>query len=228
MSVVELFSQPSRGLTEFIPAKIAFKKVGGAPRLIDIAVAFSALALLSPLLLLIALAIRLQDGEPALFWQRRIGVGGYQFDCYKFRSMVSNAEIRLNQHFADHPEARAEWTADQKLRHDPRVTFLGRFLRRYSLDELPQLINVLRGEMSMVGPRPIIETEICRYGRYFDHYCRVRPGMTGLWQIMGRNDVSYRRRVALDVTFVKTRSLTRYFTILARTLPAVLRHTGVY
>lgn len=198
------------------------------PRTIDIALAASAILVLLPVLLLIALLIKIQDGGPALYWQKRIGRGGQRFPCFKFRSMVTDAESRLSQYLATNPEARAEWAADHKLRNDPRITALGQFLRKSSLDELPQLLNVLRGEMSLVGPRPIVDAEISRYGRYFEHYCRVRPGITGLWQVMGRNDVSYRRRVALDVTYVKIRSTTTYMAILIKTVPAVVFRSGVY
>jgi exopolysaccharide production protein ExoY len=206
----------------------ATRKAVNVSRVIDIILAVVALVVLAPLLAIIALAVKLQDGGPALFWQNRIGRGGHRFPCFKFRSMVINAEGRLAQYLADHPEARAEWDADHKLRNDPRITSLGRFLRKSSLDELPQLLNVLRGEMSLVGPRPIVDAEITRYGRYFEHYCRVRPGITGLWQVMGRNDVSYRRRVALDVTYVKVCSTGTYVAVLAKTVPAVLNRTGVY
>ncbi len=197
-------------------------------RVMDVAISFIALVILAPLMVLIALAIRIQGGGTALFGQQRIGRGGYRFVCFKFRSMIPDAEAKLADYLAAHPEARAEWDADHKLRYDPRVTGFGHFLRKSSLDELPQLLNVLRGHMSLVGPRPIVDAEVSRYGRYFNHYCQVRPGLTGLWQVMGRNDVSYRRRVAIDVTFVRLRSTRLYFQILARTVPAVLNKTGVY
>ena len=129
---------------------------------------------------------------------------------------------------ASDPIARLEWEKDHKLRNDPRITRLGSFLRKSSLDELPQLFNVLRGEMSLVGPRPIVDAEVVRYGRYFADYCSVRPGITGLWQISGRNDVSYRRRVALDVAFARARSRSLYVRILAGTVPSVLVRRGSY
>ena len=197
-------------------------------RVMDVAISFIALVVFAPLMVLIALAIRIQGGGTALFGQQRIGKGGHRFVCFKFRSMVPDAEARLALYLAAHPEARAEWDADHKLRSDPRITGLGQFLRKSSLDELPQLLNILRGDMSLVGPRPIVDAEIVRYGRYFGHYCQVKPGLTGLWQVMGRNDVSYRRRVAIDVTFVRVRSTRMYLQILARTVPAVLSKTGVY
>lgn len=207
---------------------------GGKPadlalaRCVDLLIAILALVFLAPLLVVLAMLVMAQDGGPAVFGHRRVGRHGKTFRCLKFRSMVTDADTRLTRHLEINPAARAEWAVDHKLRNDPRVTPLGRFLRQSSLDELPQLLNVLRGEMSLVGPRPIVEGEIHRYGRYFAHYCRVRPGITGLWQVMGRNDVSYRRRVALDVTYVRRSSAYTYFAVLARTVPAVLNRQGVY
>ena len=130
--------------------------------------------------------------------------------------------------FERDPEARAEWDKDNKLRNDPRVTALGRFLRKSSIDELPQLLNVIRGEMSVVGPRPIVASEVARYGGYFGHYCSVRPGITGLWQVSGRNNVSYRRRVACDVMYARTQSLPLNIRIMAATVPAVTFARGSF
>lgn len=197
-------------------------------RLMDLTVAALLLLLFAPLMIIIALAVKFQDGGPALFAQGRVGRGGQLFRCYKFRSMVLDAEERLQALLRDDPAARLEWAKDQKLREDPRITSLGRFLRISSLDELPQLWNVVRGDMSLVGPRPIVPAEIVRYGRSFGWYCTVRPGMTGLWQVSGRNSVSYRRRVALDVVYAQRRSVTLNVTILARTLPAVLLRDGSF
>jgi len=197
-------------------------------RAIDVLVCLVALAILSPFAIVVAFAIKAQDGGPILFGHMRIGRDGKPFRCWKFRSMVVNAEQRLAALLARDPAARAEWEADHKLRNDPRITWLGNFLRKSSIDELPQLINVLRGEMSLVGPRPVVQAEALRYGRYFREYCAVRPGITGLWQVMGRNDVSYRRRVALDVAFVRSQSVSLYLTILILTVPAVFGRSGVY
>ncbi|CAL1691007.1 UDP-glucose:undecaprenyl-phosphate glucose-1-phosphate transferase [Brevundimonas subvibrioides] len=199
-----------------------------AVRAADVILASFALLFLAPLMIVVAVLVTLQDGGPALFGHRRIGRAGLEFNCLKFRSMVVDAEERLTRHLAANASARLEWAADHKLRHDPRVTALGRFLRKSSIDELPQLFNVLRGDMSLVGPRPIVQGEVHRYGRYFAHYCQVRPGITGLWQVMGRNDVSYRRRVALDVAYVRRFRVTTYVSILALTVPAVLGRSGVY
>jgi len=197
-------------------------------RLLDVLIAGSALIFLAPLMGLLALAVWLQDGGPAFFGHSRIGYEGRAFRCWKFRSMVTDAEARLSALLARDPQARAEWEADHKLRRDPRITALGRFLRVSSLDELPQLFNVLKGEMSLVGPRPIVMAEVPRYGRWFPRYCAVRPGITGLWQVSGRNDVDYRQRVAMDVLYARRWSAQTYVRILFATVPAVLLRKGSY
>lgn len=196
-------------------------------RWLDLCFATLLLIFVAPLMGLVALVIKLSDGGPVFFGQVRIGEGGREFRCWKFRSMVVDAQSKLEVYLASHPEAHAEWEADHKLRRDPRTTSFGRFLRSSSIDELPQLLNVIRGDMSLVGPRPIVHAEIKKYGRYFEHYCSVRPGITGLWQVMGRNHVSYRRRVAIDVTFTRIRSLQTYIRILIMTVPAVFGRSGV-
>lgn len=205
-------------------------KQGGAPdcggavliRLMDILAASTALLFFLPTLVLIAVAVRTQDGGPALFRQQRIGLGGRSFACLKFRSMVPDAEARLAE------VADQEWAERRKLRRDPRVTPLGRFLRLSSLDELPQLVNVLIGDMSLVGPRPIVPDEAPLYGRRFAAYCAVRPGLTGLWQVLGRNDVSYARRIAMDVWLVRNLTVRTYLALILRTAPAVLAREGAY
>lgn len=197
-------------------------------RAIDITIAVSAVLVLLPLLLLIFVAMKLTSPGPVLFAHRRIGRGGQTFPCYKFRSMVVNSAEVLEQHLAESPDARAEWQRDQKLRNDPRVTPIGRLLRRTSLDEVPQIFNVLRGEMSMVGPRPIVEGEMVRYRQYIVDYMSVKPGITGLWQISGRNNTTYRRRVALDTAYARSRTVALDLAILARTVPAVLTGSGCY
>ncbi len=197
-------------------------------RLIEGPICVVVLVFMAPLMLLIALLIKLQDGGPVIFGHTRLGLGGRSFKCLKFRSMVIDSDARLQALLQSDPAARIEWERDHKLRNDPRVTPLGDFLRRSSLDELPQLFNVLRGEMSLVGPRPIVQNERARYGHYFDLYCQVRPGITGLWQISGRSDVSYRRRVALDVAYARGRCLKLYFRILFATAPAVLARKGAH
>lgn len=197
-------------------------------RSIDIAVALAAVLLLLPLLLVICLGLKLTSPGPVLFAHRRIGKGGQVFPCYKFRSMVVNSAEVLERHLAESPTAQAEWLRDQKLRNDPRVTAIGRLLRRTSLDEVPQIFNVLRGEMSMVGPRPIVEGEVFRYRQYIFDYMSVKPGITGLWQISGRNNTTYRRRVALDTAYARSRNVALDLAIMARTIPAVLTGSGCY
>ncbi len=214
--------------TRYTTTLVGARENNAAERILDIVLAAALLIVFSPVFLLIAIAVKIQDGGPALFAQSRIGQDGKTFRCLKFRSMVLNAEARLEALLANDPVAREEWERDHKLRHDPRITWLGRFLRKSSLDELPQLINVLNGQMSLVGPRPIVAAEIKRYGRRFDAYCQVRPGITGLWQVGGRNDVSYRRRIAYDVLYVRDRSPQLYVAILFRTIPAVLLRSGSY
>jgi len=189
-------------------------------------IAVGLLVFLLPLMIFIALAVRLQDGGPALFKHRRVGLNGAAFRCWKFRTMRVDAEARLAELLAGDPEARSEWERDQKLRNDPRITPLGRFLRKSSLDELPQLINLLRGEMNLVGPRPIVEAEIARYGWRYKHYQSVKPGITGLWQVSGRNAVDYRTRVAMDALYATRRSLGLDLRIIASTAPAVLFSRG--
>lgn len=196
-------------------------------RLFDIMVSGSALLLASPLMLVVAVMTK-RDGGPVFFGHKRIGKNGSYFYCLKFRSMIVNSQEVLQQHLAANPEARAEWEADQKLKNDPRITPVGRFLRSTSLDGLPQLINVLRGEMSLVGPRPIVTDEVCKYEYDIAHYYRVRPGITGLWQVSGRNDVSYDQRVKMDSWYVRNWSLWHDIAILCKTLPALLKRSGAY
>jgi len=196
--------------------------------LMNFGVVLVALIFLAPVMIGVGLAIFTQDGGPVLFAHRRIGRNGRYFHCLKFRSMAIDAERRLADLLANDPAAREEWARDHKLRNDPRVTRLGAFLRKTSLDELPQLFNVLRGEMSLVGPRPIVDAEIAKYGRRFSRYCAVKPGITGLWQVSGRNDVDYRRRVALDCVYARRRSVVMDGMIIAATVPAVLLRRGSY
>lgn len=199
-----------------------------ASRFMDVMIAAIALAILLPVIVILCLAIMAHDGGRPIFVHRRIGRGGHSFPCLKLRTMVRNSEERLRHLLEADPAARAEWAMDQKLRMDPRITPLGRFLRKSSLDELPQLFNVLVGHMSLVGPRPIVADEVARYGRYFRFYCAVRPGITGLWQVSGRNDTSYRRRVAMDTVYSRSRSVGTDISILVRTVPAVLASKGSF
>lgn len=167
------------------------------------------------------------DGKP-IFKQKRVGQDGKIFKIYKFRTMRVDADAQLEKILAADPDAREEWERDHKLKNDPRITRVGHFLRRTSLDELPQLINVLRGQMSLVGPRPIIDEEIVDYGDYIDYYQQVRPGITGLWQVSGRNELSYSERVQLDVWYVRNWSLELDLIILTKTFVAVLLRKGSY
>lgn len=198
----------------------------GLIRAFDIVGALIVLMLCAHLMALVALAVTLTSPGPVVFAHRRVGQFGRRFDCFKFRTMVVDADVQLKALLETDAGARAEWHSHQKLRNDPRITPIGRFLRRTSLDELPQVFNVLLGDMSLVGPRPIIESEIPRYGRHFAVYCRVRPGVTGLWQVQRHADTSYRRRVAFDLAFAKARSVRLYLLILARTVPAVWKGAG--
>ncbi len=196
-------------------------------RAFDVAGALGLLMLFGMLMLLIALLIRL-DGGPAAFGHRRIGAGGRAFTCWKFRSMVVNAHEVFEDLLRCDPQARAEWAATHKLKNDPRVTRVGRFLRRTSLDELPQLFNVLKGEMSLVGPRPIVDDEVARYRTCFTFYKQCRPGLTGLWQVSGRNDVDYGRRVQLDTAYVFGWSFWGDIAIMLKTTRVMVSGRGAY
>jgi exopolysaccharide production protein ExoY len=197
-------------------------------RTVDIGLTLAGLFALLPLLVFTAVAVYIDSGRPIFFGHERVGRGGRSFRCLKFRTMVPDAQRRLDELLANDPVARAEWARDHKLRFDPRITRLGSFLRKSSIDELPQLINVLFGNMSLVGPRPIVAAEIERYGRHYASYCSVRPGITGLWQVSGRNDVSYRKRVAMDVTYVRSKSLRLDAWIIISTVRVVLFQRGSY
>ncbi|MGC3964395.1 MAG: undecaprenyl-phosphate galactose phosphotransferase WbaP [Rhodocyclaceae bacterium] len=196
-------------------------------RVIDIVVSAGVMLIFSPLFVYLLCRIK-ADGGPAVFAHMRIGKGGKPFPCYKFRTMVINSADVLRKLLESDPERRAEWERDFKLKDDPRVTPIGGFLRRTSLDELPQLWNVLRGDMSLVGPRPIVAAELERYGEHQGLYLAARPGMTGLWQVSGRSDTSYAYRVMLDGRYVKNWSVWSDFVILFRTAFVVLRGQGAY
>ncbi|HTY48065.1 MAG TPA: sugar transferase [Steroidobacteraceae bacterium] len=180
-----------------------------------------------PLILTVTVVLYCQGGA-VVFRHRRIGHSGRAFDCLKFRTMVPDADRVLRELLERHPELQAEWHRDHKLRDDPRVTVIGRFLRRTSLDELPQLWNILRGDMSLVGPRPVVREELMRYGRHVDRYLSVCPGITGLWQVSGRNEINYRRRVVLDVYYVRRHGPRLDLYILLKTVHVVLGGKGAY
>jgi lipopolysaccharide/colanic/teichoic acid biosynthesis glycosyltransferase len=198
-------------------------------RALDITISALCLALASPFMLAIWLAVRL-DGGPGLYGHVRIGRGNQAFRCLKFRTMVTNADEALATLLAQDPQARAQWEQTQKLVNDPRVTPLGRILRATSLDELPQLINIFRGEMSLVGPRPVVHSELHKF--YCDNsraaYLSIRPGLTGLWQVSGRSDTSFGERVHLDTTYASTASLLLDLKIISKTFLIVLLQRGAY
>ena len=193
----------------------------------DIVCSITLLCLLSPALLLLGLLVCL-DGGPPFFAHTRIGFNGRPFKCLKFRSMVMNAPQILQEVLSSDPKLANEWQKNHKLKKDPRVTKVGAFLRNTSMDELPQLIKVLKGEMSLVGPRPLVDDEIEKYANKKDYYLKVRPGMTGLWQVSGRNDIDYNHRVYLDVWYVKNWSLWHDIVILCKTCKVVLNKHGAY
>ena len=195
-------------------------------RCMDVFLALCGLILAMPIFLVSAILIWSTSPGGIIFRHVRIGFAGRSFECLKFRTMEANSEALLPHLMDACATARTDWVERQKIRNDPRVTTVGRFLRRYSIDELPQLINVLRGEMSIVGPRPIVDSEVARYGLAFQAYCSVKPGLTGLWQISGRNDIAYDRRVELDCQYVRTRSIVGDLGIIVRTVPVVLFGRG--
>ena len=208
----------------FVRPLALLKRIG------DISFSLALLTLGAPLLLTIALCVKLTSPGPVFFVQKRIGRGYRRFGCIKFRTMELDADRRLQALLESCPQLRSEFDKDHKLRNDPRITPIGQFLRTTSLDELPQLVNILRGQMSVVGPRPIVEQEIPRYGAAMDQVLSVRPGLTGLWQVSGRNNVSYQRRVLLDLTYVNRRTLGLDLFILLRTVVVVLfpNNKGAY
>lgn len=197
-------------------------------RVFDLVVTLMSLVLLLPIGLIIAILIYVDNPGPVLFAHRRVGKGGKEFPCYKFRSMIVGAEDALKTYLAEHPEAREEWERDFKLKDDPRITRLGHFLRKTSLDELPQILNVLKGEMSLVGPRPIVRKEVEKYGEYIEDFYLVPPGITGVWQVSGRSDTTYEERVQMDSWYVHNWSVWIDIVYLVRTVGAVLKRKGAY
>lgn len=194
----------------------------------DFALTLVGTVAISPILIFIAIWIYKDSPGPVIFKHTRIGKNGKKFPCYKFRSMCIDAKEKLAELLENDPVAKAEWERDFKLKNDPRITKSGAFLRRTSLDELPQIFNVLKGEMSLVGPRPVIEEELERYGEYVNDYLMVKPGITGMWQINGRNDTSYAERVCMDSWYVRNWSIWIDNLILWRTLKSVIRCKGAY
>jgi lipopolysaccharide/colanic/teichoic acid biosynthesis glycosyltransferase len=193
-------------------------------RLLDVVGAVAGLILLSPVFLIAAIAVKLDTPGPVIYRRRVMARGGGEFDAYKFRTMVVNGDEVL----AAHPELLARWQREQKLENDPRVTRGGKWLRKFSIDELPQLVNVLRGEMSLVGPRMIAPVEMAHFGEYAQERLSVKPGLTGLWQIAGRADLPYEQRLIYDIRYVRTRNLWMDIKIIFLTIPAVLFGRGAY
>ncbi|MGL4237187.1 sugar transferase [Tabrizicola sp.] len=201
--------------------------VGGVgKRALDFGLALTALVLLMPLMLGVALMVKLTSRGPVFFGHERIGFAGRRFRCWKFRTMVVDGDRVLEEHFRRFPSERAVWLAERKLCNDPRITPLGAVLRKLSVDELPQLFNILMGQMSLVGPRPVVADELGNYQQSAGHYLRTRPGLTGLWQVSGRNDACYRKRVALDRVYVRRWSMLLDLSIMLKTVPAVLSSRG--
>jgi exopolysaccharide production protein ExoY len=206
-----------------------FPPTGGVlKRVFDVSAALTALVLISPLFLMLMLLVKFSDRGPAFYGHRRVGHSGKSFRCLKFRTMVVDGDKVLQAYLHANPKATEEWLATRKLQNDPRVTLVGAVLRKLSLDELPQLINIIRGEMSIVGPRPVVEDELELYETAAIYYLQSRPGLTGLWQVSGRNDVSYASRVAFDTHYVKNWSLGSDMMIIAKTIPAVCLSRGSY
>ena len=214
------FSAPSSGAIPFTPRISALAKAG-----FDFAVALLLLPILAPIIAVLYLMTR-RDGGAGFYGHVRVCRNGRLFRCWKIRTMVPDSAAVLERHLAENPDAAAEWARDYKLTDDPRITRLGAFLRRTSLDELPQIWNVLRGEMSFVGPRPITPEELAKYRGYEWCYLTLKPGITGLWQVSGRNDVDYDTRVRLDADYRKNRSFLGDVSIMFRTVGAVLGSTG--
>jgi lipopolysaccharide/colanic/teichoic acid biosynthesis glycosyltransferase len=190
----------------------------------DFSLAVPALFLTAPLFLLCGIAVKLDSSGPIIYRRRVMGLNCQQFDAFKFRTMYVNGDEILKAH----PVLQAELSQSHKLKHDPRVTRVGRFLRRYSLDELPQLINVLRHDMSLVGPRMISPDEMGKYDQWFSFLLSVKPGITGLWQVSGRSDVSYEDRICLDMYYIQNWSIWLDLLLLFRTIPAVIKGEGAY
>lgn len=229
-----LLLQPARSVPQPAAEPISFPRLASPrsqrlKRTFDVVFALILALLAAPLAAFIAVAIWLESRRgPILFAHERIGRGNRRFRLWKFRTMVPNSNEVLAEHLAENPDAALEWHANRKLRNDPRVTRIGRLLRRTSLDELPQFWNVLRGDMSLAGPRPVVDSEIAQYGTHWPLYTLAQPGLTGLWQVSGRNDTTYRRRVELDTTYIRNWSLKLDFLLLLKTVRVVIKGKGAY
>ena len=197
-------------------------------RVFDLTMSLLGMVIALPAGILIALAVYIDSPGPVIFAHLRVGQNKKVFPCYKFRTMVTDAEVKLREYLLEHPEAEEEWRESFKLKHDPRITRVGRFLRKTSLDELPQLLNVLKGEMSLVGPRPIVRREIIKYGEYFRDFALVPPGITGMWQVNGRSDTTYDERVRMDSWYVRNWSVWIDLVYLLKTVKVVVSGRGAY
>lgn len=214
------------------PKSLSFQGINGefAKRLFDIVFSLSVLILFFPLYLIVSLLIAISSDGPIFYVQERVGRNYRRFNCIKFRTMVSNADEVLVQMMASSPELRAEFESSFKLKKDPRITKIGHFLRITSLDEFPQFWNVLKGDMSVVGPRPLVAEELPKYEEHIDQVLTIRPGITGLWQVSGRNDIPYPRRVQIDLNYVKFRSFWLDLWIILKTIDVVImpKNNGAY
>jgi lipopolysaccharide/colanic/teichoic acid biosynthesis glycosyltransferase len=207
-----------------------FKKIqkSGWKRAMDLAIAWPLVVFVGPIMMIVWCLLKIFDPGPALFMQLRVGKDGKTFTIFKFRTMRVDAQQRLQALLDSDPAAAAEWQKFEKLQKDPRVTLLGRFLRKSSIDELPQLLNIIRGEMSVVGPRPVQTSEVQRYGTDYPFYTAARPGVVGLWQVSGRNKLTYAQRVAYDIQYVQTWTLLADVMILLRAIPVVMFGRGAF
>ncbi|MCC5608275.1 sugar transferase [Nostoc sp. CHAB 5834] len=214
------------------PKGLSFQGLNGefAKRLFDIVFSLSVLILFLPVYLILALLIAFSSEGPIFYVQERVGKNYKTFNCIKFRTMVSNADEILMQMMETSPELRQEFESSFKLKQDPRITKIGRFLRITSLDEFPQFWNVLKGDMSVVGPRPLVAEELPKYGSYIDEILTIRPGITGLWQVSGRNDIPYPRRVQIDLHYARFRNLWLDLWIILKTVDVVIlpKNNGAY
>ena len=224
-SKIDMSSNPLVAPTIFDRNLVSKNKI---MRVLDVSLILLAAPYIILAFLILAIFIKLDSPGPVFFRQIRIGQFGRKFAVYKFRTMAQNAERVLQDYLNQSPELKAEWLATHKLKQDTRVTRLGALLRRSSLDELQQLWNILIGDMSLVGPRPIVDAEVEKYGKCFELYIQVRPGLTGLWQVSGRNNTTYERRVELDEYYVRNQSLKLYLEILVKTASVVLKEDGAY
>jgi lipopolysaccharide/colanic/teichoic acid biosynthesis glycosyltransferase len=213
------------GRIQAVPATVRYRYV---KRALDILLVLLSAPVVLPILAIVSGLVLMTSPGPIFYSHRRIRKNGAFFSMWKFRTMAVNSTEILDQYLSKNPRARQEWKQTHKLKHDPRITPVGRFLRRYSLDELPQVLNVLRGQMTLVGPRPIVAAEVEKYGAGFHFYCSVKPGLTGLWQVSGRSELSYPQRVQLDCDYVTRWSLRRDFVILLRTFLSVANQDGAY